>query len=559
MSVNRERCRNSSNSDMSITNLIESEKFLQKKCNIGCLEEFLQELLRDWPYMWDNFDDIAVDIHEKIKSAHEELLVKCIHRKYRDDRFSEELKMSLECFVLHKLHDYILPLIWYFYTEDDKLFYHKCKSLCDQNVTAEQFGAPEDYAIPLAAAVVEFASLDAHKSPIEKAHCLTTTFDLVYAELKSAIVEIISISAEENKIPVVENRDIMPVLMIVIIRSKLIHLFSNMYYIENFLWELQESEHIKNTIMLFKDAIAQIQSLNDENLRPSSSGKVHKNLGLDEVTTIMGEMETKSQNPATSLVENHMKRVTSLIFTSTSSIKYPFVCCKQFKKMVQYCCAYGCRNVWEPNSNIKFHRFPLKRQEILKLWLQALHRENFFPKTTTVICSDHFTLDSYLESSLNKKLLKKDAVPSIFCFNDITEKRTSPTHIEKHIAQEHSLSYKMINIKVDELCLTKEASTQTCQRKIEKSRNEIYANRKIKILQQRLKRREKSIRTMKGLETLFLGRKIKLNFAPKETVFTYRVVTHFRFALFVIAIVRVKLNLCFVGRTTYFKLAKLME
>lgn len=45
----------------------------------------------------------------------------------------------------------------------------------------------------------------------------------------------------------------------------------------------------------------------------------------------------------------------------------------------------------------------------------------------------------------------------------------------------------------------------------------------------------------------------KLNFAPKETVFTYWVVTHFRFALFVIAIVRLKLNLCFVGRTTYFK------
>lgn len=50
---------------------------------------------------------------------------------------------------------------------------------------------------------------------------------------------------DENKIPIVENDDILPILMIVIIRSKLLHINANIHYIESFLWKLQEFEHIR--------------------------------------------------------------------------------------------------------------------------------------------------------------------------------------------------------------------------------------------------------------------------------------------------------------------------
>lgn len=63
-----------------------------------------------------------------------------------------------------------------------------------------------------------------------------------------------------------------------------------------------------------------------------------------------------------------------------------------------------------------FFRFPLSRPDVLSLWIRAVRLENFKPTANTVICSDHFTDDIYLESSLNKKLLKKEAVPSIFQF-----------------------------------------------------------------------------------------------------------------------------------------------
>ncbi|KAI4461655.1 hypothetical protein MML48_5g00006532 [Holotrichia oblita] len=156
---------------------------------------------------------------------------------------------------------------------EDKLFYDKCKMLCDLNITAEQLGAPEDYAIP---------------------------------------------HSNENKIPIIENEEIIPILMIVIIRSKLIHIYSNMYYIEKFLWKLQESTHIQNIITIFKTAIVQIESLSNEDIRPSS-GKIRKHLDFVEVTNIMAGMESKSETQTNSLLNNHVKRVRDLIFTSTNN------------------------------------------------------------------------------------------------------------------------------------------------------------------------------------------------------------------------------------------------
>lgn len=56
----------------------------------------------------------------------------------------------------------------------------------------------------------------------------------------------------------------------------------------------------------------------------------------------------------------------------------------------------------------------MRNPELLKLWTNAIGRENFQPNKHTVLCGDHFKPCDYLESSKNHNLLKKDAVPSIF-------------------------------------------------------------------------------------------------------------------------------------------------
>lgn len=147
--------------------------------------------------------------------------------------------------MFYNLHDIIMPLVCFQCQEEDAHLFGKCLQFSDKNVTAEQFGGCEDYAIPLFAGVVELASLDNHKTPIEKVTCLCNTYDLLYAELKSVIAEFTAESSnDENHIPVVENSDVIPVLMTVIVKSKLMHLYSSLYYINMFLWTCNEVDNV---------------------------------------------------------------------------------------------------------------------------------------------------------------------------------------------------------------------------------------------------------------------------------------------------------------------------
>lgn len=70
-------------------------------------------------------------------------------------------------------------------------------------------------------------------------------------------------------------------------------------------------------------------------------------------------------------------------------------------------------------------RFPFKRPEILKLWIAAVRRENWYPSKTSKLCGKHFVESDYLiKPGCTAKLLKPDAVPSVFLF---------PKHLMKKV------------------------------------------------------------------------------------------------------------------------------
>ncbi|KAM4809364.1 THAP domain-containing protein 1 [Rhinophrynus dorsalis] len=91
--------------------------------------------------------------------------------------------------------------------------------------------------------------------------------------------------------------------------------------------------------------------------------------------------------------------------------------------MVQSCSAYGCKNRYDKDKPISFHKFPLKRPLICKKWEAAVRRVDFKPTKYSSICSDHFTPDCFKRES-NNKLLKDNAVPTLFCYNDAKESRS---------------------------------------------------------------------------------------------------------------------------------------
>ena len=64
-------------------------------------------------------------------------------------------------------------------------------------------------------------------------------------------------------------------------------------------------------------------------------------------------------------------------------------------------------------ESVHLLRFPLTRPSLCKKWEAAVRRKNFKPTKYSSICSEHFTPDCF-KRECNNKLLKEDAVPTIF-------------------------------------------------------------------------------------------------------------------------------------------------
>lgn len=84
--------------------------------------------------------------------------------------------------------------------------------------------------------------------------------------------------------------------------------------------------------------------------------------------------------------------------------------------MVQTCSAYGCKNRYHKDKEISFHKFPLARPDVCGKWVAAMRRNNFKPTKYSNICSQHFTKDCF-KIECNNRVLKENAVPSLFTFN----------------------------------------------------------------------------------------------------------------------------------------------
>ncbi|XP_019745979.1 THAP domain-containing protein 1 isoform X2 [Hippocampus comes] len=84
--------------------------------------------------------------------------------------------------------------------------------------------------------------------------------------------------------------------------------------------------------------------------------------------------------------------------------------------MVQTCSAYGCKNRYHKDKDISFHKFPLARPDICGKWVAAMRRNNFKPTKYSNICSQHFTKECF-KRECNNRVLKENAVPSLFDFN----------------------------------------------------------------------------------------------------------------------------------------------
>ena len=97
-------------------------------------------------------------------------------------------------------------------------------------------------------------------------------------------------------------------------------------------------------------------------------------------------------------------------------------------------CIPFCNATSKKNKNLRFHRFPKKR-ELKDQWIAKVRRDegDYFAVTeNTRVCSRHFCEEDYKvsEDGKGKKIvLKKGAVPTIFKWS--SEKRCRSTFVSK--------------------------------------------------------------------------------------------------------------------------------
>ena len=84
--------------------------------------------------------------------------------------------------------------------------------------------------------------------------------------------------------------------------------------------------------------------------------------------------------------------------------------------MLHYCCTGGCFNSSEINKDLSFHCLTFCDKQLSRVWTTRIKRDPKFFSITKhkKICSEHFIPNDFVEPDAKKRMLKKDAVPSVF-------------------------------------------------------------------------------------------------------------------------------------------------
>ncbi|CAG9764501.1 unnamed protein product [Ceutorhynchus assimilis] len=182
--------------------------------------------------------------------------------------------------------------------------------------------------------------------------------------------------------------------------------------------------------------------------------------------------------------------------------------------MVNFCSAYGCSNEYNPLKPISFFSFPFKRPEILDGWIKAIRRENWKPSMSSRLCSEHFVPSDFLERLGSiKKVLKPNAIPSIFSFSEHLQKK--PMGLRKKILKMELDSCDPIDIDLIQTPLESCPSASTtplttpqrtftdcgiqCSIIEPRSADREKFSKEIKTLKQKVRRKDIKIKNMKEI------------------------------------------------------------
>uniref|UniRef100_A0A8C2WQG4 THAP domain-containing protein 1 n=1 Tax=Cyclopterus lumpus TaxID=8103 RepID=A0A8C2WQG4_CYCLU len=194
--------------------------------------------------------------------------------------------------------------------------------------------------------------------------------------------------------------------------------------------------------------------------------------------------------------------------------------------MVQTCSAYGCKNRYHKDKDISFHKFPLARPDVGAQWVAAMRRNNFKPTKYSNICSQHFSKDCF-KRECNNRVLKDNAVPSLFTFNLSikAESLEDPFPSEIHfplslplnsdpVVEEEEPGSSLPEVRCDTVAVSCDHNYTQLEEQLGSLR------KKLKTTQQKCRRQERELKRLKACEAPRAGEGYVI--LPKHIYYTLK-------------------------------------
>ncbi|XP_048518791.1 uncharacterized protein LOC109539782 isoform X2 [Dendroctonus ponderosae] len=224
------------------------------------------------------------------------------------------LQPLLEAFVHREVYDWVFGLIKPTLAAEDWRLYGLSREFCHRNGSPKQLGATFYNFVPNAA-VVELSTLPTKRTPLEKLHCLQSSYDYIFAEVKGALISVIAkYSDKELELPLISNEEAAPILMAVIMKSKLFYAHSELAYIRTLGRGLLESHaHLRQIFAKFEEALERIQ-------RQPISDAMGDQLAnqMDVCETIEFVQRSAAKQPKKTIFAEETGRVARLITAATT-------------------------------------------------------------------------------------------------------------------------------------------------------------------------------------------------------------------------------------------------
>uniref|UniRef100_A0A023G8K8 Putative ankyrin repeat domain 27 vps9 domain-containing protein n=1 Tax=Amblyomma triste TaxID=251400 RepID=A0A023G8K8_AMBTT len=184
----------------------------------------------------------------------------------------QRISLATESYVMGVVHKKVFAAVKQFCRQEDAVLVEKLRQLHLAGLSPDQLGVRESFCCPLPRSVVELASLDSKITPLEKLWCLKTTLKILSDEIYDSTVYSCARLKNPREQLHLTSDDLIPILACLIVKCKLPYLESNLYYIQNFSWNLPEKDMLGYTLVSFQAAKEFLRLQDTSHLKPSDTG-----------------------------------------------------------------------------------------------------------------------------------------------------------------------------------------------------------------------------------------------------------------------------------------------